>query len=251
MELMIALAVSGVILTAGITALSGRQSTTEFNQSIYDLQSKFQSYISQVANKAIPGYQQYTCSAGSSGRPVLTANTSGQVSNCIYLGEAIQIVDGKELIYAYPIFGFRTYTDASGNVGFPYTIDQATPEPAVDSSGAPLLVDTYTMLNGLKTISTSTTTDTNDNDLLTIYANLQSGNTSGNETLATAYRQLTTAQNFNQAKSCVEDSSCSASTSLNNSAWQICVGDGAKTAKLTLRGTATGLTTNLIITACT
>ncbi|HET9850268.1 MAG TPA: type II secretion system protein [Candidatus Saccharimonadales bacterium] len=249
-ETLLALAISGVIFAAGITVLNGRRLDTEYQQAVYDLQSQLQSYIDQVSSKVIPGYQQYDCTANTAGtRPQLTTPYTGQTSNCLYLGQAIALGVNSDTITAYPVFGFRTFQDAGGQTMFPSTPDEASPEPAVNSAGTALLVKTYAMSDGLKVVSTSTAADSHENDLLTFYSSLQSGNISGNEILANAIR--TTSPGWSQVKTCIEDSSSCTLNSLINSSWKLCVSNGARTAQINVRGTPTGvITTVASLTSC-
>lgn len=259
-EVMIVLSISAIMLIAAATIFSGRKGDTEFSQSMYDLQSKFQSYANEVSSEALPAFQQYTCMPSSTVdgtgriRPVLTpgsGNTTGQ--SCIYLGQAVQIIPSSSTIYAYPIFGFRTvYSGASDTGNFPSTPDQANPEPAIDSSGNLLLIDTYPVLNGLSVVSATLSGSQNEQDLLTIYSSLQNSNTSGNEISTSVMEHTFSASNpGSQLKKCIEGDSCSGTiTDLGNTSWNLCITNGVKQAQLTIKGVATGITTSLNMNGC-
>lgn len=259
-EVMIVLAISAVMLTSAIAVFSGRRESTDFTQAVYDLQSQIQSIAAGVSSQAVPGLQQFTCAPATINgvmRPALTTGSAtGQ--DCIYLGQAIQVVPDKPDIYSYPIFGLRTVYDASGNTGeAPTTVADAHPEPAVDSADPTnpaklLLINDYPMLNGLQTVSASY--GGAENDILTIYSQLQDSNTSGNEISVAAMNYQTggaLTDTKAQLKACIEASSdCTASTSLSGSPWLLCVSDGNRQAQLSLKPTATGITTTLNMTGC-
>jgi prepilin-type N-terminal cleavage/methylation domain-containing protein len=254
-ELMIAMAISAMMLTSAIVVFNNRKATTQFSQSMYDLQSKIQSYAGQVSSKALPGYQEYTCAASATtNRPALTqvaasANeTTGE--SCIYLGRAIQVIPGGDTIYAYPVFGFRTIHNGAVDTGeFPNSISQATPEPVLNSP----LVDSYFILNGLTVVSAGLVGDTNEHDLLTIYSSLQNNNTSGNQVSVSAVQKTFTAADINadSLKACIEGSGCSLKSLNSGATWQLCLTDGsAKQAQIRLKGTSTGISTKLNMDGC-
>jgi len=270
-EVMIALAVSGAILVAGISVLSGRNSDTQFDQAVYDLQSKFQSYISQVSSKSIPGYQQYTCK-NVDNMPTLTqlsgpAGDETTGGDCIYLGQAVEVIKGGNTIYAYPVLGLSTIP-GSNPPTYPTDPVSAHQEPAMNNPEAtsvpPLtfyLVDTYPLLNGL-TVDTAFISGGPgvEKDMLALYSDLQSSNTSGNEISATSSTMtfgttdVPTSTNISSLKriqTCIEQNgACTSSTDLSSKTWLLCVTNGTRYAQLAVRGTPTGIsiTPNLSIT---
>ncbi|MDB5160774.1 MAG: hypothetical protein JWO96_154 [Candidatus Saccharibacteria bacterium] len=253
-ELMIALSISAIMLTSALTVFNGRKSSTEFTQGVYDLQSKVQNYATQVSSKVLPGYQQYTCAVSvATGRPVLTqASGGGETTseNCIYLGQAFQVFQNGTLLYSYPVFGLRTYTDVNGNIQFPSTPATAKAEPALSSvDGSYLLADTYSLLNGLKIVSA--TVGATESDFLTIYSSLSSNNTSGNQIAVSAAPKTFSASDVSAdtLKSCIEGQSCSP-IPLNTTTWKLCITNGVKNAQLSVKAASTGISTSLITDGC-
>jgi prepilin-type N-terminal cleavage/methylation domain-containing protein len=252
-ELLISLAVSGAIFIAGISVFTSRKSNTEFDQAVYDLQSKIQNLASQSSSKALP--ISLGCKL-QSGKPVL-ASTFSSTGECIYLGYAIQVIPNGSTIYSYPVFASRSYTTSPAI------------EPALDSNTTAtaqqyIEVDTYPMLGGLKVSSANVSGSASASDLLTLYSSLQNVNTSGNELDAAAVQVTFSSTDARQTgsvsgstdnlRTCIEGSSCGAGsiTSLNNNtAWKLCVTDGRRSALLSIRGVATGVTIKLNINACT
>lgn len=265
-EVLIVLAISSAILTSSVALFGGRRGETEFPQAVYDLQSKLQSYAAQVSSAALPSGEAYSC--GVSGLmpdgkvyPVLTtvSVTAEPTTNqdCIYLGQAVQIIPTGDTLYAYPVYGLRTIHNGAVDSGdFPSTAAQANPEPALDADGKFLLVEPYQLLNGLRVVFARLSGSTAEQDLLTLYSSLQSSNTSGNEIIATSL-----AAEFFQAdiqssslRSCIEAGSCAAggAVSLINQSWDLCVrnASGDKQAQLAVQATATGITTRLNLEGC-
>jgi len=258
-EVMIVLAISGLILASSISIFSGQRAETEFSQAVLDLQSKFQSYSTQVSSANIPS--GYTCalqynSTLNKEYPALTplANqTTDSTSNqdCLYLGKAIQIVPGNTSIYVYPVLGTRTVWNGTIDTrSFPSTPLQANNEPALDTNGNYVLNEPYQLLNGAKVVSANTNNNSTEQDLLTFYTNLQDSNTSGNE--ATAYTRVatfaTTDVKSTFLKTCIEGGACGAgpaATSLAGNTWQLCVtsSDGRWRSQLNIQSSTNGFVT--------
>lgn len=259
-EVMIVLSISALMLVAAAGIFTSRRGDTEFSQAMYDLQSKFQSWANMVSSEALPAFQQYTCAPSDKPddtgriRPVLTpgsGNTTGQ--SCVYLGQAIQVIPSGTAIYSYPVFGLRTVYLAGSDTGdFPTTVDQANPAPAMDVSGNLLLVDNYTVLNGLNVVSATLTGGSDEQDLLTLYSSLQNSNTSGNQIDATVLDHKFIADDPGaQLKQCVTGNNCSgATTDLSNASWNLCLSDGNRQAQLSVKSVTTGIVTTLNMNGC-
>lgn len=257
-EVMIVLAISGALLASSVAIFRGQQAETEFSQSLLDMQSKFQSYGTEVSSANLPS--GYTCALqqdGSTGAnyPALTLNatqTSDSTSNqdCLFLGRAIQIIPGTDTIYVYPVLGTRTIWNGTSDTGqFPATPAQANPEPALDTNGNYVLGQFYTLLNGSKIVSAKVSGSTTEQDLLMFYSNLQDANTSGAE--ATAYTRdysfVPADVNSARLRSCIEGGTCGANpaTKLGSASWQLCItsSDGSRSSQLNIQNSPTGFTT--------
>jgi prepilin-type N-terminal cleavage/methylation domain-containing protein len=266
-EVMIVLAISGVMLLSAATVFNGRRRNTEFSQAMYDLQSQVQSIANSTSSQAVPGVQQYTCAPTLIGGTMRPALTSGSTTNqdCIYLGQAIQIVAGSSTISSYPIFGLRTvYNGGIDSGDTPTTFADAHPEPAISAAGVTvtpnnpnnlLLINDYPMLNGLQTVSAKYGPTANpaspENDILAFYSSLQDSNTSGNEVTvyATNYSGGLTDQKL-QMKSCIEGPGCVTQNSIVSTPWNLCVSDGSRQAQLSIKAIATGIVTSLNLNRC-
>ena len=274
-EVMIALAVSTIIFTAGVAALSSRRSSTEFSQGIYDAQSQIQQYIDQVSSRVLPGYQNYTCALNSSNRPVLTPvaspGTETTGNDCIYLGQAIGIVHGGSSIFSYPVYGSRLAHDGGPDDGQPITsILEANPEPAMDSSGNLLMVNKYSLYGGLTEAWSRISNDTDfiELNLMTFYSDPQNSNTSGNDIVAAAhyfYPGLNSDDDATSSalKACIENTGSEAGScnydvqvpigyytkdysSLSGS-WDVCITNGTSSGLIIFAASATGITSNVQI----
>lgn len=182
--------------------------------------------------------------------PVLALG-GGTGQTCIYLGQAIQIINttGTSL-YSYPVFGLRTvYSGATDTGETPSSISGASPSPAVDSSDNLVtpLINTYNLDGSLKT-KWAKINGGAEKDLIGLYANASdSNNTSGNE--VTLYKYDTTYDSvadvtttYDNIKSCVR-SGCGMDTISGN--WQLCVGDNTRSALVNAFMSATGVNTSI------
>lgn len=257
-EVMIVLAISAMMLVSASTIFNGRRENTDFNQSLYDLRSQIQSIANGVSSQNVPGLQQYTCAPASVNgvmRPVLTpGNATGQ--NCIYIGRVIQVAPGSATVYSYPIFGLRTVYSGSSDTGVaPASVAESHPEPAISSSDPTdpnnmLLIDTYTILNGLQ-VSSAKWSGT-QNNLLALYSSLQDSNTSGNEISVSSYAYTGASTDpKTQVKQCVESNGCAATGNpVVTTAWKLCVTDTRRSAEIDVKSTSTGITTDLSMAGC-
>jgi type II secretory pathway pseudopilin PulG len=149
-EVMIVLAVSGLILLSAISLVNGRQNRTEFSTGINDLQQQIQQIINETASGYYPNGQDFTCSAATSGTltPVTLANGSGaQGTNagCIFLGKVVQFGlgntnAGPSQLGVLPLVG-NQFQYVGGTPDPIAQLNQAVPRAAhqaTGASGAPL-----------------------------------------------------------------------------------------------------------------
>jgi hypothetical protein len=259
-EVMLFLTISTVIFIAAVAIFSGRSEQTRFTQTMQDIQSQFRAYGNQVSTSYTPDTAGKNCKvgpvAGISARPLFT---SSPVVNqeCVLLGRAVQVIEGQDTIFAYPVFGLKTiHNGAVDTKAFPASAAEAGPAPAVDDASPQnwLGVEEYHIPNGLTVNKASLTTAAGSpQDLLLLYSSLQNSNTTGTEIDAFSqgikFSQLPDAKN-GALKNCIENISCS-SNSLNGSTWKLCLSDGTKMAELLVKSVTTGITTSLNMNGCT
>jgi type II secretory pathway pseudopilin PulG len=108
-EVMIFLAVSGVMFLIAAAFISGKQDQVQFRQSMNDINSQVQQVINNVINGYYPSGTSFTCSVSGTGSLSITPNSSGgntQGTNgginattgqggCVYLGQVIQFGAGS------------------------------------------------------------------------------------------------------------------------------------------------------------
>jgi Tfp pilus assembly protein PilE len=266
-EVMIFLTVSAILFISAVSVFGGRSQQTQFTQAMQDLQSQFRAYANQVRTSYLAGLGDYNCSVSAtlsngSVRPLLT-KTANPAPNqdCVLLGRSIQAIPDTDTLYSYPVFGLRNKWQASVNTGaFPTSIEEAAPEPAIDSLDPDIwnwfMVEPYQLSGGFKVSKTTLSTggvNSTPQDLLSLYSSLQNNNTSGNE--INAYSQsIGFSSGDEQSKKlhdCIESTGCDFTNPINNSIWKLCVTDGNKFGELQVRDTPTGITTSLNMDRCT
>jgi type II secretory pathway component PulJ len=138
-EVMIFLAISVALMASAMNLIKGKQAETEFSQKARDAQSKLQSWINNVST-GFTGADPSQDHCKISGLPEVVTNTSdpapvgGYTPECVYLGEAIQLVDSgsnNNTIYAYSVFGTRL----NGGVE-PKNLKTSNPEAAAGQGGS-------------------------------------------------------------------------------------------------------------------
>lgn len=273
-EVMIVLAVTSVLFLSVVVMFSGRQARTQFSQSMFDLQSTIQGYANDVATGSFPASSSYSCAAKTFAapyytRPALTATANAQSTNqaCLYVGKAVQAIAADDSLYIYNVLGLRTiFSPAGADSGVPAeSLADANPEPALDTGGAHYyLTDTYKMLPGVKIVSAKYYADdgTSKNaELLELYTAFQSTSANGQAMAAYTIPGLSSisappAGGTVDAglRKCIElQSPCDSYIPVGGQGWRLCLQDSGTTrkAELTVKGTATGITTSLNMAGCT
>jgi len=120
-EVMIVLAVTGVMFVAAAILINGRQNKTEFTTGINDLQQQLQQIANETASGYYPNNNNFVCNGSAAGPVTFTAggNKQGTNGGCIFMGKALQ-------------FGLGAGTAASGIgilpiVGNQYQANSTTP----------------------------------------------------------------------------------------------------------------------------
>lgn len=261
-EVMIFLAISGIIFAIAVAAFNGQQGRTGFEQNMHDLASRMQEYVDQVGASLFPGSGSYACSiSASSGRAVLTAGGGGQGTNqgCIFLGRAVQVIPGQSKLFIYTVLGDQFTPQGETVTSF----NQALPEPEF-SSGTDL-TDEYD--TPWATVSSSKVTLTSggivNSDLVGFYNSLQDYNLNsqaggGASILAKGYNfvdnDLASVRSA-AVKSCIEEQNANGVTCANTptiSLWSACFAStgSSQTALLNIASTPAGITADVNFTSC-
>ena len=261
-EVMIFLAISGVIFVTAVLAFQGQQGKTSFEQGMRDLASQLQKYVSEVGTSVLPGADKYACSISiSTGRTQLAAGGAGIGSNqaCIFLGRAIQVIPTQSKLFAYSVLGNQY--DANGETVTSFT--SALPEPAF-AAGTDL-TDEYNTPWGTVSSSKITKLDgtTADSDLVGFYNSLQDGYQ--NSGVAGAQSIFAKGYNFvsnvlastrsDAIKTCIEEQNANGINCTDApiiKSWNVCFAStgSSQTAILSVVSTPAGITTDVNFTSC-
>jgi len=150
-EVMIVLAVTGLLFVSAVTLISGKQNQAAFNQAIQQVRAQIQQVINEVSIGYYPNSANFQCTAGPLG-PVLGAGTNEQGTNsgCIFVGKVIQFdVHGTnpEQFAVMPLAGLQ---QSSGKE----VTSLATALPAVVANG----ITTMQLQSGLTSCTASVAT---------------------------------------------------------------------------------------------
>lgn len=160
-EVLIFLAITGVMFTIATTAFSGQQARAEFNTSLRDVDTKLQDIINNVSSGLYNNTGNIECVLNGSGIQLNTVATDkqGQNTPCIYIGQFVHFAPQltPSQLNVYSIAGRRV--DGSGKEVT--NITAATPLAIANGSGAnhnqsgPDSTEVYTMPFGLRTTKVS------------------------------------------------------------------------------------------------
>jgi prepilin-type N-terminal cleavage/methylation domain-containing protein len=138
-EVMIVLAVTGVLFTSAVVMVQGQTSKTQFSQSINDLDTQIRDTINDVGAGTFPDVGGYSCSAGPSGLTFSTTSSpQGTNTDCTFMGKVIQfgVHSGKCSPGSLTECDrFDTYTIAGRRVKIDQKLQHASPT-VLDASGA-------------------------------------------------------------------------------------------------------------------
>lgn len=253
-EVMIVLAVSGVLLFSALTIVNGQQQKTSFNQAMQDVASMIQNYATQIQAGSYPGSEAYGCTvSGSPPTAQLTNSPGGSDGSCVFLGRAFEFEPGSggSVIRSIVVIGSRT--DSNGNSVT--SVDDANPEPArLAGSSSPdsyNLIDTYNIGGGATVVASNGST--NNWDLIGLYSQLEGSSAdsgTGNQALSLRgypYPAGSYPYPSSQLTQCIEEVSttpdCMSPTNLNQ--WNLCLSDGSQTAAVEVYSNPSGLNTKV------
>jgi prepilin-type N-terminal cleavage/methylation domain-containing protein len=240
-EVIIVLAVSGVILSAAILMFHGQQGKTEFTQGMRDIDSKIQNVAKDVT-ASVPTSSQ-ACSvpnpADSTSRPVQSATTApvGTNVDCIYLGNAVEATPGKDYLNIYTVLG-RHDADSFLSAN-PTTMTAVTKYPII--GGSTILSSKTYDFNGSPSQNSS---------LVGIYLGMNSGDadrgSAGGPLFLRGYAN-------SNGGMCVEQGSGCGVITAQVSKWSICFESpysAGVTARLDIQPSSNGVTTQLDFGGC-
>ncbi len=251
-EIMIVLAISGIIFISSLALFNGQGAETNFNQAVSDLASELSTQARSVSSSQFYGVGGYSCTAsGNPPRATLSSSSSSSGatnSDCLSIGKAFESISSTNDIYIYNVLGNRLTYSGGTPLGPASSLAEANPTIAT-VNGADLSAD-YKLGSSLKIISSKVTNlvgQLSSSSLVGYYLdfNGETGSSQSSGVLtAKAYNLSATGHNVSAAKACVEGTSCAAPTDI--SLWQLCLqsSDGKHRVLLNISNSAAGVTTS-------
>lgn len=135
-EVLIFMAISGMMFVMAASFVSGRQAKAEFRQGMNAVNTQIRDAINDVGNGYFPSNSDFRCVAGSSGAPTFpsgVSNQQGTNQGCVFMGKVVQFgVQGTEQrgVSTYTMAG-RQYKESQQDAIFPANFSEARPAPVV------------------------------------------------------------------------------------------------------------------------
>lgn len=138
-EVLIFMAISGMMFIMAANFISGKQGKAEFRDSLFELNSKLQDTINDVSNGYYPtaDTQKFTCSAPGAAHPTINAGGSvsqGQHKACVFMGKVLHFdvdssdykiytIVGRQYAASPPAAAADTYAPANFSEAKPWPVD--------------------------------------------------------------------------------------------------------------------------------
>jgi len=120
-EVLIVLAVTGLLFVSAASLISGRQNQAAFDQGIQQVQSQLQQVINDVASGYYPNLADFTCK-NTGGLLTITGGSTAQGTNgdCLFIGKTLQFGSGvatdPERFATFSLAGLRTNAAGDQNM---------------------------------------------------------------------------------------------------------------------------------------
>ena len=116
-EALIFLAVSGGLLVASSTIISGRTENTKFSQGVVEVEQNLQDVFNDVSTGFFPSNGLFSCdNTGPDGLNISSvASAQGTNSGCIFVGKLIKFVPDSTDYTIYTMVGAKSATSLSSN----------------------------------------------------------------------------------------------------------------------------------------
>jgi hypothetical protein len=249
-EVLIVLAITGVLLVSAIVLVGGLAPETQFSQAAYDMQSKIESEIRSVGNTLFPDVDKYECNVNGT-RPVLSvpasgSHTPGTSEECLFLGKALRLNQGSSILYIYSVLGRRTYLD-NGVQTAVKSFEQASPTVADELSGE------YNNSVSIMRLR-SATADGSASPLVGFYSSFSNASDSTNEqaNFSLYSKAYHPSSNVVSAKDCIDNDSGGPCNPALLTQWDLCFEDfdGKRTAQISVISNASGIVTTMKLNGC-
>jgi prepilin-type N-terminal cleavage/methylation domain-containing protein len=256
-EVLIVLAVTGIIFIASNSLFGGQKSEAAFNQAVNDVVSEIATQGKAVGSNQFYAAQGYSCTgAPTTARATLTAaaGSSGVNTECLSLGKVFEALSTTTNIYIYDVLGNRQYYASGTLIGPASSLTESS--PTIASIAGKELALQYQLGGGMKIVSSKVTTASASGvaaGLVGYYLDFtgSSANSQSSANLtAKAYNLVTTTHDSAVAKSCVEGNGCTSPTDI--SLWTLCLvsSGGNKNAMINTSNSSAGITVTSKYTSC-
>lgn len=147
-EVMIVLAVSGMMLVVASQFINDKQARTTFTQGVNDMASRIQNTIQQVSNGQYTDMQVYCTVNYGTNRASFSTSVGTPNKNCTYMGKMLHFVQGGTVDNAEERYEVFTLAGARLDDGSP-----AKPVTNLDDSAiSPVMTDADPMLTRQETV---------------------------------------------------------------------------------------------------
>ncbi|HJQ08502.1 MAG TPA: hypothetical protein VJ836_03395 [Candidatus Saccharimonadales bacterium] len=153
-EVMIVLAVTGMLFVAAAVMIAGRQNRTAFEQAIQDIQAQIRQTLNEVSVGYYPNTSNFQCTGA--GSPTISAGAAAQGSNndCVFVGKVMQFrvsdTDPEQYV-TYTLAGLKRGGPGAADTA---SISEARPVAIAPSTSHPAWPDNSvkkTLRSGLRT----------------------------------------------------------------------------------------------------
>jgi prepilin-type N-terminal cleavage/methylation domain-containing protein len=142
-EVMIVLAVTGLLFVSAAALISGKQNQTAFDQSIRDVQSQIQQVINEVSVGFYPNLGNVQCN-GAGGTVTLTkaaGTAQGANAGCVFLGKAMQFQVGAASPEEFKVYSIAALQKGGSSNAESSSLSEAKPKVIAPSTAEPNLPD--------------------------------------------------------------------------------------------------------------
>ncbi|HVX58894.1 MAG TPA: prepilin-type N-terminal cleavage/methylation domain-containing protein [Candidatus Saccharimonadales bacterium] len=265
-EVMIVLAITGVLFGSAVMVFNGQQAKTSLSQNMYDFASKLQSYVTEVNSGVYDNSQTYGCSI-SGGKATLSTTSPGTNNDCLFVGRAIQLIPNSSDVYVYTIIGNRNLYNGGNDTGkTAQSLEDTNPQVA-SAAGTMVMVDKYSFPSDLSFDSAKATGQdgsslTGYGDLIGLYEDLSGSGAGTNlETLAFPFPQggdSNTPKSSSLADCLSLNAECASTTNGYSgsgyrriSNWEVCIkGSGSTKAEVKVKTSSAGISTEVNAQSC-
>ena len=259
-EVLIVLAISGVIFVSGVVMFSGQSNSTAFEQSMQDANSEITTRLRGVGSSQFFNSEGYICVvSGNPARAILSPGTGSSTGNqdCLVVGTAVEAPTSDSRLYFFQVLGNRQVYSAGNNpVGLATNLTESNPTIAFSDDAD--LTFSYKLASDVKIISSNVEAIDGSSlasSLVGFYIDFNGeapvGQNGSQTAQAKAYNYQTAGHDASAANSCIEGTTCQPPADAK--VWKICFESpsGNRRAEIDIANQPAGVTTELKFINCT